>query len=844
MNPTHTADEAAYQAYIRESMLGRVRVFCVLAMVLVPSFWVLDNFLAPEHRWLFLRVRAGLLLCAAGLLALTFTKIGRKYPVSVAVALVFLIAVGLELMIIELGPDSSPYYAGLCLLTFTAGILLPWNATEMALACTVVLAVYFLPIVWAGRLENFALFLNNCLFLFSTAVVTVLSNHFSAGLRRQEFLARTELRQSLDKLRELDQLKSKFFANVSHELRTPLTLILAPIAQLIGRNPSSRERNQLEIVHSNATRLLVLIDELLDLSKLDAGGLRLTLTEVDLSAMAEDLVRSSQAFADSKSIQLVVDAPMATENIFGDVYRLESALSNLIGNALKYTPEGGSVQVRVRSVPGGARVEVQDSGPGISEADQKRIFDRFVQLDRRDRAAGGAGIGLSLARELVDLHDGRLEVRSLPGEGTIFSLWLPEGREHFRAEIIERRRGFGSAKTEGRRAVDGRLKPPSSAWHRTLDGEETFDSVVPPSGRRPRVLVVEDSPDLRRFIGELLSPQYQLLEAEDGEAGLSVARQELPDLIVSDVMMPRMTGTELCRALKSDEALKGIPIILLTARVGPEAALEAYAEGANDFVAKPFHPRVLLARIRSQIQLRELSAMLVAQEKLAAVGTLAAGVAHEIKNPLHAMLNAAPLLLAGGLDDVVREKLLNILVDGAQRIHGIVSALEVHARPAEVGGRQRFALADALDATLRLVEHRMSNVQIFRDYERGAEACGNAGQVNQVFLNLIDNAVRSGAKILWLRIFARSRRLWVEVGDDGPGIPSDVVGRIFDPFFTTRAQGEGTGLGLYVSRRIIEENGGEITCRAREGGGTVFAVSLPAEHQQLEDAATARAQIA
>jgi signal transduction histidine kinase len=647
---------------------------------------------------------------------------------------------------------------------------------------------------------------------------------------------KTSLELAYKQLQEVDRLKSEFFANVSHELRTPLTLILSPVDDLLDKLRPSAERDALKVVRRNATRLLRMIDDLLDLARLEAGGLRLRVMQFDPCDLTRRVAENAMPAAKAKRVDLVFAADCEPAERYGDPHRIEIILTNLIGNAMKFTPPGGRIEVAVFHNTAGTSIEVTDTGPGISRDEQQRIFERFHQTETSERRRqGGVGIGLALARELAQLHGGSLTVDSQLGEGSTFTLFLLSGSDHFHTEIMERRQ-LQTEHHPGRRIEDR-----TTGIHtREMDIElpvQLRPSERPPErilldrGRVPRILVAEDEVDLRAFIVGALKEDYDVDAAGNGAEALELMKKNRPDLVLTDVMMPEVSGLDLTRAIKGDPSLRQIPVILLTARGENEAALEGYGAGADDFVSKPFHTKVLEARIRAHLKMRGLSLQLADQARLASAGTLAAGLAHEVKNPLNAAVNAAKVLESGGSARVSSERLMGVIIDALDRINGVISALDAHARPADGTDLAPCDVRHAVRSTLDLLEHKMKQIHVHEDFEVVGEVFAPARAFNQVLLNLVDNSVRSGATNIWIELRQVDRLVSVAVADDGPGVPADVVHRIFDPFFTTRVEGEGTGLGLHLSRRIAQECGGELRYEPRPGGGARFVMEIPAMEQ-------------
>jgi signal transduction histidine kinase/ligand-binding sensor domain-containing protein/DNA-binding response OmpR family regulator len=461
-------------------------------------------------------------------------------------------------------------------------------------------------------------------------------------------------------LADLDRAKNRFLANLSHEFRTPLTLIMGPLRDLVDgrRGPlPSAVREQHRIMLRNAKRLLRLINQVLDLARLESGGLALRTEPYALEPWVRGHVRSFAVLAEQRGIDLRFHARPEAEHarVALDAEEMEKVLLNLLSNAFKFTGWGGSIEVVVRQEAERATIEVRDTGIGIEPAALPRIFDRFYQADNSTtRRHEGSGIGLSLARELVELHGGAIEAESRPGEGSVFRVHLP---------LLPAERGAGAPGEPAVEAgpvpaVAGPGRPPAASplprggngvvpipreEHELDAGSPVSREAAAPDGAdtadRTTVLVVDDNTDVRAYVRSVLDPAFRVLEAADGQEGLAVAREALPDLVLADVMMPRLDGMALARALRADPATDCIPVVLLTARAATGDEVEGLGTGADDYVTKPFDAAVLEARIANLIAMRRRLRERFRQEGVPAAAP-AAGPA-PARSELEARLRAA-----------------------------------------------------------------------------------------------------------------------------------------------------------------------------------------------------------
>ena len=414
---------------------------------------------------------------------------------------------------------------------------------------------------------------------------------------------RTELRMKrfeAEKLKEIDELKSRFFANISHEFRTPLTLILGPLERMVAKVKDSGVNQDLKTAQQNAHRLLRLINQLLDLSKMETGSMRLEVCQVEMGALIKQYVETFQSLADSKGITLKFESIEEGILAFVDRDKLQKIVFNLVSNALKFTPEGGRVMVSLATEPEHVVIGVSDTGMGIPPDQLEKVFNRFYQVDgTHTREQEGTGIGLALTKELVELHHGEITVSSEPGRGSRFIVRLPLGKDHLSEdEIVEH--------PIAAETVESALSTVEADQGIIPEPAAEKEVIPAPDKDTPMVLIVEDNAEMRRYIRGDLEKTYRIVEAGDGNEGLEQAQEKVPDLIISDVMMPGLDGNQLCEKLKTDERTSHIPVILLTAKAGMEDKVEGLETGADDYITKPFDVRELRVRIRNLIEQRRL----------------------------------------------------------------------------------------------------------------------------------------------------------------------------------------------------------------------------------------------
>lgn len=877
----------SYAEYEQRITIRHLKIGCCLVIALMPAGILLDYFVYPGEVIYFLGLR---LLCGAlagGVLALLHARISPKaYPLF-GLVIALLPVLFICLMILRVRDPASPYYAGLNLVLLAIAFVLRWNVGLSLIAVASVVTMYLLTCLGlrASAPVHSGLIFNNLYFLTLTGIIVITGSRIHRGLRIREFNLRYELdrnRSVLEeanrKLTELDQIKSRFFANISHELRTPLTLLMAPLETLIhgyGRAFDDETRGTLVSMHSNAMRLLKLINDLLDLVRLDSGVMQVKREGVEIGEFLRGLASAARQVAQDKRIQLESLVAPEVGRVMVDRDKLEKIILNLQFNALKFTPAGGRVEVRGRKDAEQLLLQVVDTGMGISEKNLPFVFDRFWQADGSSRRKyQGVGIGLALVKELVEIQGGTVVVESKEGAGTTFTVRLPwlaadpeaavpapesEDRIVTTGSTPADRTGAGTVTNEEwlanlyRRAE---LFPAMTAVHDALRPVETG-----PNGGRPKVLIADDEPDMLRFLASQLGRRYQVFEAVDGQQAIEKAGQFLPDIILLDMMMPEKDGLQACREIKERAVTQNIPVIILTARADEETKLAALSAGASDFLPKPFSTTELHVRVKNLVeayefqrklgkqnqllestieQLKETELQLVQTEKIASLGRMSAGIIHEINNPLNfATMGLFALRKKSHCIPEDRKsefgEILTDVEEGINRVKIIVSELRSFSHP-DTDMRDHVRVAEIIgDALKFLGDEWKEKIQIVRSIPEHQTIWGNKNRLVQVVLNLLQNSFdacrrksyTSGLPTVWIEgVFADGKSL-LTIRDNGDGIDPECMDKIFDPFFTTKDVGDGMGLGLSISYRIIQEHGGHVRVRSEPGKITEFTLEFP-----------------
>lgn len=661
-------------------------------------------------------------------------------------------------------------------------------------------------------------------------------------------------RKRMEALAELDRAKTVFFNNVSHEFRTPLTLMLGPLEDLLNHaatlSPQERQE-QMRVVHRNSLRLLKLVNTLLDFSRFEAARIQARYEPVDLCTFTTDLASAFRSVMEKAGLRFEVDCNPMPEPVFVDRDMWEKIIFNLLSNAFKFTTKGG-VTLTLRREKDEAVLRVVDSGTGIPEPEIKNIFRRFHRVQNvQARTHEGTGIGLALVQDLVKLHGGSIAVESQFGKGTTFTVRLPFGAAHLPGDNVgSSRQAKLSPVTSSRVFVEEAMR-----W--VPEEIPNVDAAPVPSGRLPRVVVADDNADMRDYISRLLRGKYELEVAFDGGEALAAAQRRRPDIIVSDIMMPRMDGFALLAAVRQDPNLKTVPVILLSARAGDEARVDGIQQGADDYLVKPFSGRELVARLETHLKLARLRNEAVETQKrlnkeleerveertaslraaVAQMEEFSYSVSHDLRSPVRAMQGYAKVILEdyGDVLDAEGRDIVERIVQGSTRmdrlIHDVltytrVGRQQIHLQPVSLQRLVRDVVDQypefASDRAKILVEGNLPDV------------IGHEPSLSQVISNLLNNAVKFVPPGVKPEVRIRGERkggvvrLWFE--DNGIGIKPEYQSRLFGMFERIHPADkfQGTGIGLAIVRKSVERMGGKVGMESDGVHGSKFWIQLPA----------------
>ena len=661
--------------------------------------------------------------------------------------------------------------------------------------------------------------------------------------------ASEEERKRAEALMEIDRAKTAFFSNVSHQFRTPLTLMLGPLEDELAERdsplpPARRER--LETAHRNSLRLLKLVNTLLDFSRIEADRTQASYEPTDLATHTAELASVFRSATEKANLTLTVDCTTLPEPVYVDREMWEKVVLNLLSNAFKHTFDGG-ITVALRWYGDHAELAVADTGVGIPEAELTRLFERFHRVKgAKSRTQEGTGIGLALVQELVSLHGGAVRIESEEGKGSRFTVTVKAGTAHLPPDRLGAAHIAASTATRAAAYVEEAMHWSPNAATRddpslrsaAADAISTArDATATPSGRRPRILWADDNADMRDYVRRLLAERYDVLTVPDGLTALTAARDDPPDLVLTDIMMPGLDGFGLLRELRADARTRTIPVILLSARAGEEPAVEGLDAGADDYLAKPFSAQELLARVRTHLELarvrREWANELEQANK--ELEAFSYSVSHDLRAPLRAINGFSKALLdeyGEKLDEQACRYLDRVRL-GTQKMSGLINDLldlsRINRTPLR---KEPISLTQLAREVVTDLQHREPSRKVAIEIADRLTACGDARLVTIVLVNLLGNACKYTAKRPAPQIALRQRNKGNEtvfyVADNGAGFDMKYADKLFAPFQRLHhdSEFEGTGIGLATVQRIISRHGGRIWAEAKVDEGATFFFTL------------------
>jgi len=610
----------------REKSIREIRITAVVASISFLLFNILDWYVFPDFSRLFLLIRLSVLVFNIIIALITLCPKAYRVSYLLKMSAYLVYSASIITMIHLTGGYLSSYYAGVNIVLIGFMVLLPLDAVRTIVVCVFVYLGYLIPILVLQEIRHFDIFLNNNFFILTTILFSITSSYLSDRINLREFASRYNLARANQDLKKLDKMKTQFFANVSHEVRTPLTSIIAPLQSLRQGDVGGLNIDQNELLdqmHRNAIRLLDLINQMLDFSKLEAGKAHLRLSLIDISTYTEDIISLFKEVTIRKGLSLnFEDSESIDEQMYIDNDRYERIVTNLIRNAIKFTETGG-ITVSIQYDKDFFILVISDTGIGIPKNHLPHIFNRFEQVDgTTTRSFDGTGLGLAIVEESVHLMKGDIKVESVLDMGTAFTVRIPrnlidrepdafverrntERRNRPENWNGENRRNDERRKTDYSRIPISDLAQVESQTYSIHSGTVHSDNS---NADGKRILLSEDTEDLRQYIMKILTNLgHEVIAARNGlEAWRILNKEKDIDILVSDIMMPEMDGYELLGNIRESSTLKDFPVILITAKSGDDPKLKALSIGADDYLPKPINVRELDARIRNLLSIRDL----------------------------------------------------------------------------------------------------------------------------------------------------------------------------------------------------------------------------------------------
>lgn len=678
-----------------------------------------------------------------------------------------------------------------------------------------------------------------------------------------------EARKRAEALLEIDRAKTAFFSNISHEFRTPLTLMLGPLEELLSQHDGILNRQQeanVSATHRNAMRLLRLVNTLLDFSRIEADKVRAQYFPVNLSDVTADIASTFRAAVENAGLQFNVNCKDLSMAAYVDRDMWEKVILNLLSNAFKYTLEG-SISVILEESDQHAILLVRDTGVGIPVSELPNMFERFHRVKQsKGRSFEGTGIGLSLVRELVQLHNGDISVESEEGKGSTFVVKIPLGRAHLPEEQVVEHTGAGTEYTPGLSAAYVNEAMSLSRQH-DGNGIDIDIDKIEEGEEKARILIVDDNADMRDYLQRLLEKQYYIETAANGKQALNKIETHQPELVISDVMMPEMDGIELLHHVKHSPATHSLPVILVSARAGEEATIEGYDIGADDYLTKPFSAKELLARVRAQIRVSRLhrhaldilqhsaeelekkveartSELLRKNSELEQFAYIAS---HDLQEPLRKIRTFSELLQKSLQKGNAVNTYFDKIQSSAERMTQLIKDVLDYSRLSNT--EEQFIPID-LNTILQqvkgdfdlLIEQKQATIKS----NTLPVVKGIPLQLQQLFTNLIGNSLKfcenqpliiinaSPLPAPEIPFYPGLREdvayIKLEFSDNGIGFEQQFAERIFAIFqrLNERKLYAGTGIGLALCKKIVENHHGVIRANGKLNEGATFTVILPA----------------